>query len=381
MQAIVRSLVILSALTAWSATAAENLRLTLPPHSFAVVGQPFSVYFDNLVLTQTPEQYRFEVKLEREGKATSGGMHEPRRWTFMPEASHVGQHVLRVEVFDRQNQSLGTASSALHVVAADAGADRKLTLLIVGDSLTYATQYPNQLAKLLSKPGNPAWKMLGTHRPTVAAEGVVHEGYSGWTWQAFASLYLEKPGLDKRRRISPFVFADDRGKPQLDPSRYFDEHFEGQRPDAITILLGINDCFSAPADDPVKTDERIDAMFKQAEKLLAAMRQAAPNADLAFCLTPPPNVREEAFASNYKNDYTRWGWKRIQHRLVEREIKQFAGREGERIFLMPTELNVDPVDGYPVNNAVHPNVVGYGQIADALYAWLKWRLSARSQRE
>ena len=104
------------------------------------------------------------------------------------------------------------------------------------------------------------------------------------------------------------------------------------------------------------------------------MRKASPNSDLLVCLTPPPNVRQAAFTANYKDRYTRWGWKRIQYRLVERQIKQFGGRERERIFLAPTELNVDPIDGYPENNAVHTNAAGYRQIADTIYAWLKWRM-------
>jgi len=43
---------------------------------------------------------------------------------------------------------------------------------------------------------------------------------------------------------------------------------------------------------------------------------------------------------------------------------------------LPAELNLDPVDGYPVNNGVHPNAAGYKQIGDSIYSWLKWRLAA-----
>ncbi len=35
-------------------------------------------------------------------------------------------------------------------------------LLIVGDSLTHASAYPNDLAKRLSEPGGPKWTMLGS---------------------------------------------------------------------------------------------------------------------------------------------------------------------------------------------------------------------------
>jgi lysophospholipase L1-like esterase len=109
---------------------------------------------------------------------------------------------------------------------------------------------------------------------------------------------------------------------------------------------------------------------------VAAFRSAAPQAQLGICLTTPPNSRESGFEANYKGKYHRWGWKRIQHRLVECQLKHFGKREAEQIFIVPTELNLDPVDGYPVNNGVHPNAVGYQQIGDSIYAWLKARIQA-----
>ena len=122
-------------------------------------------------------------------------------------------------------------------------------------------------------------------------------------------------------------------------------------------------------------------MMQHAETLLAAFRAAVPDADLAVCVTTPPNTREAAFEANYKGRYHRWGWKRIQHRLVERLLKRFSNPPVEessgkgRLLLVPTHLNLDPVDGYPVNNGVHPNKLGYDQVGASLYAWLKWRLA------
>jgi lysophospholipase L1-like esterase len=121
-------------------------------------------------------------------------------------------------------------------------------------------------------------------------------------------------------------------------------------------------------------DETIGKTRVQAETLLAAFRKAAPKAALGVCLTTPPNARESGFKANYQDTYHRWGWKRIQHRLVQRRLSHFGGREAERIFVIPTELNLDPVEGYPENNGVHPNPTGYQQIGDSIYAWLKWRL-------
>ena len=37
------------------------LRLTLPTEFYAVVGDEMNIYFDNIVLTETPEAYRFTV--------------------------------------------------------------------------------------------------------------------------------------------------------------------------------------------------------------------------------------------------------------------------------------------------------------------------------
>ena len=58
-----RSLVLLLlTLLSTSTCLADNdisLNLTLPPELYAVAGVEMSIYYDNIVLTQNPEQYRF----------------------------------------------------------------------------------------------------------------------------------------------------------------------------------------------------------------------------------------------------------------------------------------------------------------------------------
>jgi len=367
---------------AWSQDVAEpvevaSLQLTIPPRIDAVAGQPLAIFVDNVILTQSPQDFLLEVDIERDGTFHSVGKREADRWTFRPEPADAGVHRIRVRLMDAKTnppREITVRSSKLVVGPADAGRDSKISLLIVGDSLTHATLYPNSLATLLSQPGNPTWKMLGTHRPGGAAAGVSHEGYGGWTWERFVTHYVpDSEGKEPKLRGSPFVFAEVGRRPELNPARYFDTHFGGERPDVIVFLLGINDCFSAPPDNPTGIDERIDVVFRHAATLLAAMRKAAPNSALVICATPPPNSRQKAFEANYQDRYTRWGWKRIQHRLVQRQIQQFGHREKENLLLIPTELNVDPEDGYPDNNGVHPNATGYQQIAATIYSWLKCR--------
>jgi N-acyl-D-amino-acid deacylase len=354
-----------------SAAEAPPLKLTLPPLWHGAEGVPLSLYYDNVVLTQTPADFRFEV-------ACGIGAGEARRWTVTPAAKDVGDHRLEVVVKNAQGQVLERASTTLRIAPANAGAELPLRLLVVGDSLTHATHYPNEMARLLSQPGNPRWTMLGTHKPGGAAPGVAHEGYGGWKWSDFLTKWADQPTVDGRRARSPFLFADAEGKPALDIRRYLQEHCGGQAPDVVTFLLGINDCFRARPDDAADTDKVISEALANAEKFLAAFRAAAPDTVFAVGLTTPPNDREEAFNANYKGKYTRWGWKRIQHRLVETMLRQFAGREKDRIYLVATQLNLDPVDGYPVDNAVHPNPQGYAQIGASFYGWLKCHLAGKA---
>jgi len=357
-----------------AAPAAEALRLTLPPAVYGVPAVPLSIYFDNIVLTPTPENYRFEVKC-------NVGANEAKRWTVTPADKDVGDHPVEVAVKDAQGKVLEHATTTLRIAPRNAGAGRTLRLLIVGDSLTHATFYPNEIARLLSEPGNPKWTMLGTHRPTNAAKGVAHEGYGGWRWDTFLTKFDPKPadlaaGPLAKKSTSPFIFAVD-GKGVFDLPRYFKESCDNQPPDVVTFLLGINDCFGANPDDSAAMDKTIDTALDNADKLLAAFHKAAPQAALAVGLTTPPNSREEGFEANYKGKYHRWGWKRIQHRLVERMLARLGNRQKDGIYLVPTELNLDPVDGYPNNNGVHPNPAGYAQIGDSFDAWLKTWLAGR----
>lgn len=353
--------------------AAENLRLTLPPIWYGVPGVPLNLYYDNIVLTEKPESYQFKV-------TSDIGSSEKQSWTVTPTNKDVGDHTVKVVVKDDKGAVLAEGKTVLRVVPQNAGADKQLRLLIIGDSLTHASHYPNEIARLLSEPGNPKWTMLGTHKPAGVNPNVAHEGYGGWTWAAFLTRWADEP-IDKNRRVvrSPFMFkASDDAKPALDIPRYIKENCAGQTPDVVTFLLGINDCFGANPNDPKALDKHIDGTLDNADKFIAAFRAAAPNAIFAVGLTTPPNSRQEAFTANYKDKYSRWGWKRIQHRLVERMLERYSGKEKDHLFLVPTELNLDPVAGYPENNAVHPNPAGYAQIGASFYGWIKAWLAGKA---
>ena len=52
-------------------------------------------------------------------------------------------------------------------------------------------------------------------------------------------------------------------------------------------------------------------------------------------------------------------------------VEKFSGRERENIFVVRADAQFDPIDGYPVDNASHPNEYGAAQYAASAYAWIK----------
>jgi hypothetical protein len=172
-----------------------SLQLTVPPIWYGVAGVPISLYYDNVVLTEQPEQYRFEVRCYI-------GTAEARRWTVTPADKDMGDHAMEVLVKDMQGEVLERTKTMLRIAPKNAGAGRELKLLIVGDSLTAATAYLNEIARLLDTEGNPKWTMMGTSRSASAKPGVAHEGYGGWKWSEFLSKFEDATSLPKRSLCS-----------------------------------------------------------------------------------------------------------------------------------------------------------------------------------
>lgn len=349
-----------------SATEPPPSRLVVPPVFYAVEGVPLSIYFQNALRSPLEKGETLEVQSE------VGSTRDSTVWNLTATDAQEGDHAWTLRLKDTSGQVVEEANTVIRVVPATAGADRDLTLLLVGDSLTHLSLYPNEIARLLNQPGNPRWKMLGLHHPSVAGTGVAHEGYGGWTWERFNTQYFPDKPPGSNLGSSPFVFPEGPdGKPTLDVARYLQEHFDGRQPDIVIFFLGINDCIHANAKDPAAIDASIDAMFAQAEVLLANFRQALSNAEFGIALTPAPNGREEAFDANYKGSITQSGWRQIQYRLVERQLEHFGARENDKISIIPLSLAVDAMAGYPPGNAVHPNPSGFQDIGDYIYGWIK----------
>lgn len=343
----------------------EEVSLTVPEVFFAVEGVETGVVLPTFVKFAEDEDLRFEVDC-------AAGESDGYRWRINARAEEVGDHSFTLRVRSAEGRLLDQEDFRVKVVPADAGNDQEFSLLIMGDSLTNASRYPNTIAGLLRKEGGPRFHLMGTHHPASADPDVFHEGYGGWSWERFCTRFTPEENQVGKTRTSPFVFPNpDKGEPELSVARYFQEYHAGEAPDFVTVLLGINDCFHADPEDAQAIEERIDRMMGYAETFLVQLRKAAPETKIGICLTPAPNVRDGAFTANYKGRYARKGWRTIQYRLVQRQLEAFSGREGENIFVIPTANTVDPMEGYPEDNAVHPNDAGYRDLGVVIYAWLK----------
>jgi lysophospholipase L1-like esterase len=357
-----------------AAVGAQDVRLVLPPDLYATPGHEMNLYFDNAVLLLNSRDYLFDVECPK-------GRQDQERWRFTPTEQDVGDYPLSLRVMDAAGAVLAEGATTVHVAPAG-GSGRPFTLLCVGDSLTHASVYPAELFSLF---GPEKIKLIGTHHPidSLPAE-VVHEGYGGWQWQTFCTRWTE--GDDPRAK-SPFLRLEG-DKPVLDFQAYCDRTNGGKGPDITTVFLGWNDIFSATDAD---IESRIDTVFGYADTLLAEFRRVRAYTQIGLLLLTPPAATQDAFGSNYGCGQTRWQARRNQHRLVERMMEKFAGRESENLWLLPAHLNLDTVHNYPtvtepanartdeqvtrLANGVHPSAEGYRQIADSIYAWLSYRLS------
>lgn len=365
-------------------TVPNPLRLLFPPAVYAVPGHEINIYFDNVILAPCVKNYLFDVDC-------AFGRQDQERWRYTPETKDNGSFPFSLKVFDSADKLIGEASTKVYLTPENAGAGKNISLLIVGDSLTDASVYPKELYTLFKTEGNPNVKFIGSHggHGAEVKEGVPgHEGRGGWTWNSFCTRWTEDTATDKVYRAkSPFLVLKDE-KPVLDFKAYCDKYNDGKAPDFITVMLGINDNFRA-TDETI--EKSIDDMFQYADTLIAEFRKVGPETKIGIVLFPPPAATQDAFGSNYKCGQTRWQYRKNQHRVVERLIQKFAGKEKENLFIVPAYINIDCVNNYPkkeepVNsrtsakisrdsNGVHPAPTGYLQIADSIYYWIKYQLS------
>jgi lysophospholipase L1-like esterase len=328
----------------------RNNNYALPPKIFAVVGKEVNVYFDNLV-GDSIKNYLVDVNCDV-------GIQQNERWTFIP--NEAGTWQLSITFYDQFLNIINTANSTMLVTLPDAETGENSKCLFIGDSTTEAAVYTAELLKLF----NNNITLIGT-------KGIapnLFEATGGWTVDIHYSSAL-----------SSFVFDG-----VFNFTRYMTSN-NFTTIDWIFIHLGINDVFNC-ADD-LSVDTVINNNYTKLENMIASMKQFNTNVKIGYMLTIPPSANQDAFGKNYLCNTTQWRYKRNIHRYTVAMLNNFRDREGENIYLIPTNCNLDTehnmsAETVPINsrnastivrqnNGVHPDLAGYYQMADTVYYALK----------
>lgn len=352
----------------------------LPKRFFLVEGKDQGIYWKNIVPAHDPEAFVYTVTC-----SCTFAENERRRIHLSPPSGSAGRYSLMVAVADNSGKEITRNQVELVVVPSNAGSGQSFQMLLIGDSLGHQSRFPNRLAGLFDQSGNPEISFKGSHHP--AGSKIDHEQYGGWTFQSFLSNYNMDPKVYHTTR-SPFVFEVD-GQPKVDVQRYLAETLNGAKPDFVHIQLGINDAFGI---DPDGSDigARLDAIMQNAETLISAIRKALPEALITVGSVIQGNATDRAFIESYRGSpkfYSEWRWRRVQLQLAKRMVGRFESGRSDNVFLVPTHMTVDSLDGYnahvwkpegveyDLSNAVHPSHVGDKQLAGAIYGVLKARLA------
>jgi lysophospholipase L1-like esterase len=369
---------IFAVLMLFSGVLFAEIPLELPPAVYAVPGIETNIYFDNIILTTNSRNYVFDVNCPK-------GRNDEKRWRFIPTTKDVGSYTFEIKVLDEKNQVVAKGNTKIIVSPEKSGYGKKISILMIGDSLTDQSIYPAAFYELMTASGNPDLTMIGSHSGKGHKPNKVsHEGYGGWTWERFCKRWTN--GKDYRARSKFLVMKN--GEPQLDFKAYINKYANGKKPDFITVMLGTNDIYRCN-DGNIKS--RITELFSYADKFISAIKTDAPETQIGIALTVPPAISQDAFGCNYQCGQTRWQFRRNQFHLVEAMIKKYGNGKIKNVSLIPAFTGIDCENNFPdrkekinsrnvktivrQSNGVHPAPEGYKQIADVFYCWLKYQLN------
>ncbi len=332
--------------------------LALAPTLDALVGEPLVVHFDNLV-PDAAADHAWSV-------CAPVGVQGADRWSWTPDAP--GIYPLHVIVWDDGRttaQGVVRAELRVHEVGARAGQVPKVMFL--GDSTTSDGHLIAALQDAMDA------DLMGVEPVgTLPADKPMHEGRSGWR----ISTYHGLPELKVAGHMVGNAFFYD-GK--FDFNSYLAAN-PVPLPDVFFVHLGINDVVAVDGEKLLAV--RIPEMLTQLDDILASVRQGHPAIQLAVGLTIVPCSTDAGFVATYgkarraqaKRNMVRWAAALIEHY-----------RDQSHIALVPLNARIDAELGYPHppnagpvkhSNAVHPNALGYRQMADTIHAWLKGQVPA-----
>lgn len=329
----------------------SKLLVNLPSKVWALVGQELNIYFENIVNNKS-SLYDFDVESEV-------GEQFEKYYRFTPIES--GSYLSRIRVY-QNGYLLAVKEFTIIAVSDSVGNSVIKNVLIIGDS---TTDNPYLIPKLQE---NFTGDVMSIN--TIGTRGTSpnnHEGYSG-----LQSGDLFKSGV-------PFWNGTD-----FDFTYYMTNSGIAV-PDYVFINLGTNDMYATFSDADMTA--KITLIISRYNTMIASIKAYNPAIKIGICLTIPPSFSQDGFGKDYNTYVDRNRFRKNVFNLVKSLLTTYDSRTAELIYVVPINLNLDTENNFPVesvqvnarnttmvtkqNNAVHPDISGYWQIADSYWYFLK----------
>lgn len=160
-----------------------KVELTLPKQYELVVGDTFELFWNGIIKCRNTDDYYIEAVC---GK----GAPFRKRFIYTPTAGDVGNHTLKISVYDNTHTLLASCETILSVKSKASSPTTEKVVLYVGDSLTNGGYVPDEFhRRLTATNGTPSGdglsniSFIGTCLSTTSR--VPYEGYGGWTIESY----------------------------------------------------------------------------------------------------------------------------------------------------------------------------------------------------
>jgi len=320
---------------------------------YAVVGRECNIYFDNII-ADSSSLYDIDV-------SCNVGVQQRERWTYTPSGARTDNITIRF-IDKRTGVIVGATTTTITSVAAAAGSGNP-KVIAIGDSTTSGMQVIGELKTLMDADGAMDVTLVGSQGTTHK-----HEGYSGWK---VADFMVSGSPFYRGGAVNFSAYISDLGLAGCD---------------IAIIHLGINDIFGQSTDYACDQIANIAKVYL--DTLIASIKTYNAAVKIGIAITIPPSASQDAFGASYNCVEPWYRHKRNLARWWSMLIANYGGRTAESIWLVPyntaldTEHNMSKATAAAwnsrtsetttrQNNGVHPADIGYYQLADVLYAWIK----------
>ena len=373
----------------------------LPERIFAAPGLELNVYYKNVFDSVVPQNFAYEATCRK-------GCAELARWCFTPEAADAGNSYELVLSAWNDDGLVASVTSMVVVAAAAADPAKRVTLALLGDSLTNCG-FQDQALRMMRGHGYSGYTPVGSR--TTGSNGIaLHDGYGGFTFGAFLTRYrfseeevaniqdtaereqLKALGMPvkiihkyQRDLLRSPLVRFEKGEKRVDVRAWLDKVNGGVAPDIIVIELGVNSVFKY-AGDVAAIRERIRRdLIPEAKGFIDRLRQDMPDATYFLC-TQPGGTNQDGFGASYGARASEQHFRKVIFSL-NREYDAFVKELNDpRVILMPLAHAVDPYEAFVQRklapsahsrnnvvrqtNALHLSELGGLQMGDTMAAAL-----------